>query len=287
MIDLFRRKASEPRVVGGSICVWGPSGSPGKSTFALNLACELALSGRRVLLVDLDTYSSSIGTFLGINQLPPGLGAAARLVGQGRLDGEQFSRLAIAHEAGKGSLSVLTGLASESRWPEITAEKTRDLLAAAVESYEYVVIDVASPLEVGLKQVGGVVDRNVASRTALQNCKTAVAIFNADQIGVKRFCDTYEQLSGLIRDPILVANRFRATALGTSAKAQVEDAILEMCRSEVRWFIPEDRSSCDRAVLEMVPLAMLKRSSGARQAIAQFARKNFDIGDGRKSAGAI
>jgi hypothetical protein len=75
--------------------------------------------------------------------------------------------------------------------------------------------------------------------------------------------------------------------LGTSAKAQVEDAILEMCRSEVRWFIPEDRSSCDRAVLEMVPLAMLKRSSGARQAIAQFARTNFDIGDGRKSAGAI
>lgn len=287
MIDLFRRRTTGARVAGGSICVWGPSGSPGKSTFALNLSCELALSGRKVLLVDLDTYASSIGTFLGIHQLPPGLAAAARLVGQGRLDGEQFSRLSIAHEAGKGTLSVLTGLGSESRWPEITAEKTRDLIAAAAQSYEFVVLDVASPLESGLKQVGGVVDRNVASRTALENCTTAVAIFNADQVGVKRFCEAYEQLASLVRSPILVANRLRTTALGASAKVQVEDAILEMCRSEIKWFIPEDRASCDRAVLEMVPLAMLKRSSGARQAIAQFARKNFDIADGRKSASAI
>jgi MinD-like ATPase involved in chromosome partitioning or flagellar assembly len=240
-----------------------------------------------VLLIDLDTYASSIGTFLGINQLPPGLAAAARLVGQGRLDSDQFSRLAIAHEVGKGTLSVLTGLASESRWPEITAEKTRDLIAAAVQSYDFVVLDVASPLVSGLKHVGGVVDRNVASRTALENCTTAVVIFNADQVGVKRLCDAYEQLGGLVRSPILVANRLRTTALGASARVQVEDAILEMCRSEVKWFVPDDRTSCDRAVLEMVPLAMLKRSSGARQAIAQFARKNFDIADGRKSASAI
>jgi septum formation inhibitor-activating ATPase MinD len=215
------------------------------------------------------------------------LAAAARLVGQGRLDGEQFSRLAIAHSVGKGTLSVLTGLGAESRWPEITAEKTRDLVSAALQSYEFVVIDVASPLESGLKQVGGVVDRNVAARTALENCTTSVAIFNADQIGVKRFCDAFDQLCGLVRSPILVANRLRSTSLGASAKAQVEDAIHEMCRTEIKWFIPEDRASCDRSVLEMVPLAMLKRSSAARQAIAQFARKNFDIADGRKSASAI
>lgn len=284
MIDLFKRNGRDAApVTGGSICVWGAAGSPGKSTLALNIACELATAGRRVLLVDLDTYASSIGTMLGISEPPPGLAAAARLVGQDRLDREQFERLAVEYQVGHGSLSVLTGLGSEPRWPEITADKARGLIAKALESYEFVVLDLATPLEAGLKQVGGIVDRNVATRTALEVCETTIAVLSADQVGVKRFCESYEQLRTLARAPILVANRLRSSALGVRAQQQVEDAIMEFCRCEIRWFIPEDRTSCDRAVLEMVPLAMLKRSSGARQAIAQFARHNFEIGDGRKS----
>jgi MinD-like ATPase involved in chromosome partitioning or flagellar assembly len=284
MIDLFKRETTDRELIsGGSICVWGPTGSPGKSTFALNLACELALNGRRVLLIDFDTYSSSVGTLLGINQPPPGLAAAARLAGQGRLDGEQFSRLAIQHQVGKGTLSVLIGLGSDLRWPEITAEKTKAIIESAHQNFDYAIIDVASPIESGIKQVGGVVERNAATRTALEICTTAIAIFNADQVGVKRFCDTYERLCDLARNPILVANRLRNSALGVGAQRQIEDAIQDLCGCEVKWFIPEDRASCDGAVLGMVPLAMLKRSSGARQAIAQFARSNFAIGEGRKS----
>ena len=288
MIDLFKRESAprseEPQ---RSICVWGANGSPGKSTVALNLACELALAGRRVLLVDLDTYSASIGTMLGINEPTPGLSAAVRLVGQGRLDGEQFSRLAIEHQVGKGTLSVLTGLGSELRWPEITAEKTKNLVSMALENYEYVILDVASHLEDGLKHVGGVVDRNAATKAALEACSMTLAVLSADQVGVKRFCDSYEQLSRVAREPILVANRLRSSALGVGAKHQIQDVILELCGAEIRWFIPEDRASCDRAILDMIPLAMLKRSSSARQAIAQLVRHHFAIGDGRKSPSAI
>jgi septum formation inhibitor-activating ATPase MinD len=211
------------------------------------------------------------------------LAAAARLAGQGRLDGEQFSRLAIQHQVGKGTLSVLIGLGSDLRWPEITAEKTKAIIESAHQNFDYAIIDVASPIESGIKQVGGVVERNAATRTALEICTTAIAIFNADQVGVKRFCDTYERLCDLARNPILVANRLRNSALGVGAQRQIEDAIQDLCGCEVKWFIPEDRASCDGAVLGMVPLAMLKRSSGARQAIAQFARSNFAIGEGRKS----
>lgn len=288
MIDIFKRAPRSTGLVsGGSVCVWGPAGSPGKSTISLNLACELALSGRRVLLVDLDTYASSLTVMLGINEPPPGLAAAARLVGQGRLDGEQFQRLAIEFQVGSGTMSVLTGLGSQLRWPEITAEKTKGLIAAALESYEFVVLDLATPIEPGLKQVGGIVERNVASRTALQSCATAIAVMAADQVGVKRFCDSYEQLCELAGNPILIANRLRSSALGPRAQQQVEDAIMEICGSEIKWFIPEDRTSCDRSVLDMVPLAMLKRASGARQAIARFARHNFEISDGSKSPSAI
>mgnify|MGYP000275799618 FL=1 len=288
MIDLFKREsASRSQTPSGSICVWGPTGSPGKSTVALNLACELALAGKRVLLVDLDTYSASIGIMLGINEPTPGLAAAVRLVGQGRLDAEQFSRLALEHRVGKGTLSLLTGLGSELRWPEITAEKTKNLISVALENYQYVILDVASPLEAGLKQVGGIVDRNAATRTALESCAMTLAVLSADQVGVKRFSDSYEQLSRLAREPILVANRLRSSALGAGAKHQIQDAVMELCGTEIRWFIPEDRASCDRAVLDMIPLAMLKRSSSSRQAIAQLARHHFAIGDGRKSPSSI
>jgi len=283
MIDLFKRRSrNEQLISGGSICIWGPIGSPGKSTFALNLACELALSGRRVLLIDLDTYSASIGTMLGINDPPPGLAAAIRLAGQGRLDADQFARVSVEHSVGKGTLSVLTGLGSDSRWPEVTPQKTRELVEAALESYEYVVLDVASPLETGLKHVGGIVERNVATRTALEISSLTVALFNADQLGIKRFCDAFELLSGIVGEPILVANRLRQSALGGGAKRQIEEVIGELCKTEINWFIPEDRNSCDRAVLEMVPLAILKRSSAARQVIAQFARANFSIVEGHK-----
>jgi MinD-like ATPase involved in chromosome partitioning or flagellar assembly len=238
-------------------------------------------------LIDLDTHAASIGTMLGISEPTPGLAAAARLVGQGRLDADQFSRLAISYQVGKGTLSVLTGLASELRWPEITSEKTQALISAANQNYEHVILDVASPLEAGIRHVGGIVDRNIATRTALQVSETSIAVFNADQLGVKRFCDSYEQLSALAKAPILVANRMRASALGSDAKHQIKEAIAEICHADVKWFIPEDRVSCDRANLEMVPLAILKRSSDARQAIAQFARQNFGIGDGRKLSRSI
>lgn len=288
MIDLFKRQSTNQTLIsGGSICVWGPTGSPGKSTFALNMACELASSGKQVLLIDLDTYSASIGTLLGVAEPSPGVAAAARLVGQDRLDSEQFLRLAVKYQVGKGAMSVLAGLGSELRWPELTAEKVRGIISRATQNYDYVILDVASPLEAGLKHVGGVVDRNVSTRTALEVCTRSIAVFNADQIGVKRLCDAFAQMSELATSPILVANRFRTTALGSGAKQQIKDALLEMCQTEVNWFIPEDRTSCDRAVLDMIPLVMLKRSSVARQAIAQFVRQTFEMGAGLKAPVAI
>jgi MinD-like ATPase involved in chromosome partitioning or flagellar assembly len=288
MIDLFKRQSTNQALIaGGSVCVWGPTGSPGKSTLALNLACELASSGKQVLLLDLDTYSASIGTLLGVAEPGPGVAAAARLVGQDRLDSEQFLRLAIKYQVGKGAMSVLAGLSSELRWPELTAEKVRGIISLATQNYDYVILDVASPLEAGLKHVGGVVDRNVSTRTALEVCTRSIAVFNADQIGVKRLCDSFAQMSQLAPSPILIANRFRTTALGSGAKQQIKDALLEMCQSEVNWFIPEDRASCDRAVLDMIPLVMLKRSSVARQAIAQFVRQTFEMGAGLKAPVAI
>lgn len=276
MIDLFKRNVpvlTEANPI--SICVWGPAGSPGKSTVAANMACELALEGRRVLLVDLDTYSPCLSEMFGLVDHPPGLAAAARLVGQGRFDLEQINRLAVRFEVGSGHLAILTGLSSPSRWPEIGAEKVEGLIKNALEHFDFVILDVASPLESSIRQVGGAVDRNIATRTALTVAAKTVAVLSSEPIGVKRFLEAYDQVSALTSNSLILANRLRTAALGTKAKQQVDDAMRHFFNRSIASFIPDDSESCDRAVFEMVPLAMMKRSSPARQAIAQFARLNF------------
>jgi MinD-like ATPase involved in chromosome partitioning or flagellar assembly len=278
MIDLFKRKA--PTLVQASpiaICVWGAAGSPGKSTVAANLACELSIEGHRVLLVDLDTYSPCLSDLFGLIDHPPGLAAAARLVGQGRFDLEQIDRLTVQFDVGSGKLAILTGLSSPARWPEIGAEKIEGLVEIALEHFDFVILDVASSLESSIRQVGGAVDRNIASRTALSVCEKTIAVLSAEPIGVKRFLEAFEHASVLASDCLIVANRLRTSALGAKAKQQVEDAVRHFCDRAVTAFIPDDSDSCDRAVFEMVPLALMKRSSPARQAIAQFAR--LDLGD--------
>lgn len=286
MIDLFKRQvAVQEQSSPISICVWGPPGSPGKSTFAANLACELAIEGRRVLLVDLDTYSPSLSDLFGLIDHPPGLAAAARLVGQGRFDLEQINRLTVQFDVGSGKLSILTGLSSPARWPEIGAEKIEGLVRSTIDHFDFVILDVASFLESSVRQVGGAVDRNIATRTALSICAKSVAVFSAEPIGVKRFLEAFEHASVLTPNSLIVANKVRTSALGAKAKQQVAEAIRHFCDRAITAFIPDDSDSCDRAVFEMVPLAMMKRSSPARQAIAQFARVNFPEAIQRKQRG--
>jgi len=254
------------------LSVWGPSGSSGRSTIAANLACELALEGKRVLLIDLDTYAPSQALMFGLVDHPPGLAAACRLVAQGRFDVDQVNRLASSFEAGRGQLSVLTGLSSPERWPEVTAEKVAGILEACSELFDFIVLDLAAELEPGIRQVGGVLDRNVVTRTAIGQSDLCLVVVSADAIGVHRYLATHLTVKSLQPNLVILINRLRSSALGGNAKQEIGDTLARFAESSVDWFIPNDADSCDQALLEGVPLAMMKRSSPARQAIAQFVR---------------
>jgi MinD-like ATPase involved in chromosome partitioning or flagellar assembly len=276
MSNLFRKKVSPPESMSPkAICVWGTHGAPGRTTIAINLACELALNGAKVLLIDLDSQAPSIADCFGLLDEKPGVAAAFRLVGQGRLDLAQIERLSTSYDVAGGRLSVMTGLRAANRWPELTREKTQSLITIAKQHFDFVIMDVSADLEVGIRQIGGVVDRNCTSRTALEVADQAIAVFSADPIGVRRLVDSFQSLSELFAKPILVANRLRASSLGPSARQQIEDAIMQLCRLEVAAFVALDIDSCDKAIMQSVPLAMMKRTSKARQAIAQLARLNF------------
>ena len=61
----------------------GPTGAPGRTTVAVNVAAELAAAGRRTLLVDADTYGGCVAQVVGMLDEAPGLAAAARAAGAG------------------------------------------------------------------------------------------------------------------------------------------------------------------------------------------------------------
>jgi len=262
------------------ISVWSPPGSPGKTTLALSIAAELADSGKNVFLLDADTWAPSLDLQLGLVDHPAGLAAACRLVAQERFDQDQLERLSTSMIVGAGSLTVMTGLSSESRWSEVSAEKLDDLIMVASHRFDFVVLDVGSPISPGLVSLASPVERNAVSRWAVGYSDKVIAVCGADPVSVARFLTSYTELGELSPkgQVLTVVNRLRTSVLGSSAKQQITQTLSRMGQIEVYGFIPDDPAAADAAIKDSVPIALGKRSSQARLAIALFTRTQL-LGD--------
>lgn len=254
-----------------TVAVWGPKGSPGKSTIALNLACELALSGASVFLLDLDLEAPSLAQALALTEHPAGLAAACRLASQDRFDIVQLERLSVRVAAGKQSVVAMTGLTNADRWPEVGQEALIAILELAAQHFDFVVLDLASNLEGGLRQVHSLQERNAATALALSLSEFAIAVCGADPISIERFLAAEPGFARAISvEPLILVNRLRKSVLGGAAKTQITETLSRLANLSVQGFIPDDPSAADQALLEAVPLALARRSSGAKQAIAMF-----------------
>jgi len=258
--------------LGRVITFWSAHGSAGKSTLASNLACELASSGQRVFLLDADTYAPSLAQLFGLFDHPAGLGAACRILGQDRFDIEQLNRLSLQLAIGRKTLTIMTGIGTHQRWAEVTAERLSALIEVAKQNFDFILVDVASPLENGLTLAYSNLARNAATRAALELAESVVAISAADPISIKRFLDALGEVP-VRSEMITVVNRLRTAALGSGPKQQITETLSRLADLEVDAFIPEDQPSFDKAVLTNLPIALSKRNSPARAAIALFARQ--------------
>lgn len=259
------------------IAVWGPFGSTGKSTLAINIACELAAAAKSVVLIDLDVFAPSLAQHLGLTQHPAGLAAACRLINQGRFDLQQLERLSARVQVAKSSICVMTGLTNPERWPEVYPEAVEDLLKLASENFDYVVLDLASPIESGMRSSSSGVERNAATVAALRVANSVVRVIAADPISIERYLQALPQISQLragTEDPTLV-NRLRKSVLGANAKQEIIDTLERLANVTVSAFIPDDQSAADQALLDSKPIALGRRASPAKQAIATFTRNHI------------
>ncbi|TWP35113.1 AAA family ATPase [Leekyejoonella antrihumi] len=255
---------------GRIVTVWGPVGAPGRTTVAVNLAVELALSGVRSLLIDADTYGASVAQYVALLDEAPGIAAATRLADAGHLD---LHTLASAAPEVVPGMRVLTGLPRADRWPELREAAFEEVLVQSRRLAQVTVIDVSAPLEDDeeLSYDTLAPRRNAITLAALRAASTVLAVGSADPIGLQRLVRGLEELRPRIEaTPRVVVTKVRASAVGATPEHKVAEALERFAGVDDVTIIPDDRDALDRALLSGRLLAESAPNSPIREALAKL-----------------
>ncbi|MBW8761653.1 MAG: P-loop NTPase [Microbacterium sp.] len=239
--------------------VWGPPGAPGRSTLSIQLAVELARTGRRTALVDADTVAPSIALLLGLSDDDPGIAAACRRAELGALDPDELTRLATAVDTSGGSIDVLGGINRPSRWPELSASRLSAALQACRGWAEETVVDVSAAFDADDEATYDLTGprRHAATAAALAEADTIVAVASADPLGISRFLRDHAELRRLTGPTpvVVVVNQLRAGPLGLDARGQIRRTLERFGDIADVVFVPFDQRAADAALLHARPIA--------------------------------
>ena len=246
-----------------SIVVWGPNGSPGKSTLALNLADALAKQGLQVLLLDTDLVSPSLAVQLGVEDQASGISAACKLAREANLDAAQLQRIVVKVSSGSTSFALLPGITGASRWPEITPSAIESILRVSAGIFDVAIFDSASSLEPALRTDAAALSRNELTRHLLASADHALAVAGCDAVSMQRMLrqinDVQKFRAGL---PLaLVVNRVRDTAFGANPEKQVSQLFAQLAKIEPSYFLYEDSLGHDASLRNGLPVRLAKRRS--------------------------
>lgn len=270
------------RRAGSVVAVWGPTGAPGRSTVAVNLAAELAGAGRRtgrrrggtaepgveVLLADADTYGGVVAQLLGMLDESVGLASASRAAAQGVLDAVTLARLSPYVLA---RLRVLTGITRPARWVELPSSSLDVVWEKAREIADVTVVDCGFSLEHDelLTYDTRAPQRNAATLSALGAADVVVVVGGADPVGIQRLVRALGDLddAGVLAPRVVVVNRVRGRASGSRPAQAVSDVLARYAGVDAPVLLPDDPAACDRAVLEGRVIAECAPSSSVRSAL--------------------
>jgi Flp pilus assembly CpaE family ATPase len=258
---------------GSVVAVWGPTGAPGRTTVAVTLADEIARLGASAMLVDADVYGGVIASVLGILDESPGLAAACRVAGGGRLDADSLARLCWQVSPG---LRVLTGIALPQRWPEIRAAAIEAVLDAARQLADWTVVDCGFAVETDEEiSFDSLAPRRNGATLAVLDCADEILVVgSADPIGLQRLVRALGDLSDAeVTTPArVVLNRVRRGGAGRDPSAEVASALERFTGRTADVQLPLDQESLDAALMTGRTLGEAAAGSGLRRAVVELAR---------------
>ncbi len=254
------------------VAVWGPVGSPGRTSVALALADEAARVGIDSLLIDADVYSSSIAQSLGIVDDAPGIAAACRRADSGTLDAAGLAQLCAQVRNGP---RVLTGLPRPDRWMELRPSGLVRLWEAARSLSSTVIVDCGFALDHDEDVLFDTLAprRNAATLTALENADVVVAVGGGEPIGIARLVRGLLDLRDVVPDTEIrvVVTRVRPDPIGAQPERQIRAALARHAGINDVVCIPDDRLAYDRAARDGRTVAEAMPRSPARLALQSFA----------------
>ncbi len=255
-----------------TIAVWGPTGAPGRTTVAVNLACEIARLGLHCLLVDADLYGGVVANVLGVLDESPGLVAACRQAQGNRLDPAALAGLCWQFEP---TLRVLTGVARAERWPEVRPDALQQVLAISHRLADCTVLDLGFCLETDEELSFDTIAprRNGATLAALEAADLVLAVGSADPVGMQRLIRGLDELTALqLSAPVwVVLNRVRAESVPGKPEVELDAALQRFAGRAAQAFLPYDRLALDRAVVTGKTLAEVAGNSPLRTALVRLA----------------
>lgn len=266
--ESFEEAASPapPARAGGAqgeiVAVWGPMGSPGRTTIAMGMAEALAETGRRVCLADADTYAPSVTMALGIVEDASGLGVACRQADHGSLVG---STLLAASRHVRGSWHVLGGISRPDRWADLRPSALDRVWDAAREAYDVTVVDVGFCLE--SDEASGPAwarHRNAAAISAIGAADRVVAVGDSTPLGAARLASAWPSLVGLTHGRSLTVAQNRAR----SRRRDWVDGIRAMGLEAPVRAVPSDPRAVASCWARGRSLGEGARRSGIRRALA-------------------
>ena len=262
----------DPGRRGSVIAIWGPTGAPGRTTVAVNLADEVARLGASTLLVDADVYGGTVAAVLGLLDESPGLAAACRRASTERLDAVALAGLCwqLAPQ-----LRVLTGIPLASRWPEIRPSALTSALGAARILADFTLVDCGFCLETDEELSFDTLAprRNGATLAALDDADLVVVVGAADPIGMQRLIRGLTELRDAeVPAPVwVVLNRVRAEVVPGNTDAELRAALERFAGRSPAALLPSNSRALDTALATGRLLAESAAGSALRQALAALA----------------
>lgn len=256
---------------GALVAVWGPTGAPGRTTVAVNLAVELARLAGSAVLVDADTYGGAVAQAVGILDESPGIAGVARAALRGGSIEEAVGRH--AREIGNG-LTVLTGVTRPSRWPELSAAALDPMWPVLRSAAAITVVDCGFGIERAVT-VGPASGRDDATLSVLSAATVIVVVGSSEPLGIQRLVQALGDLGDVDEAAAtprqVVVNRVRASVVGARPGESIADILARYAAVPETWLIPDDPRTCDSATLVGEPACVRAPRSPFRRAIEALA----------------
>jgi MinD-like ATPase involved in chromosome partitioning or flagellar assembly len=255
---------------GRLVAVWGPTGAPGRTTVAVNVAVEAARLGVPTLLADVDTYGASVAQMLGILDEAPGLAALVRRAAATSPTVDDVVRNARQVEP---RLRVLTGLVRADRWPELRPAALTAALTISRHAADLVVADIGFSLEQREEISFDVAAprRNAATLKTLEAADLVIAVGTADPLGVQRLIRGLDELRACVEgtELLVVVNRVRRSLPG--GPREVRQLLARHASVDHVVIVADDRAAMDSALTSGRALADAAPRSPARAALRDLA----------------